>query len=123
MPIIAGTEEDYKVGQGIYQLYCAQCHGDGTGNGPASVISPGGYVNPVPFNLVASGSVLTQYGQYIWFVNQGVETTNMPPWKLVFSQDEIARVIFYIQGFSPAQEYNRKWAPLYEDSFARKLKE
>jgi cytochrome c oxidase cbb3-type subunit I/II len=122
-PTIAGTSNAYQTGQGFYNLYCAQCHGvNGTGDGPAALTSKGGYINPVPFNLVASGSALTRYGQYVWFVTQGVETTNMPPWKYVLTDSEIADVIFYIQGFSSAADYNSKWAPLYTDNFGRTLK-
>ena len=56
-------------------------------------------------------------------VNEGVETTNMPPWKYVLSPNEIYQVIFYIQGFSTADDYNNKWAPLYSDAFAKGLKQ
>jgi cytochrome c oxidase cbb3-type subunit I/II len=122
-PPIAGTSNDYSLGQGFYDLYCAQCHGtNGTGDGPASATSKYGYINPVPFNLVASGNLLEYYGEYVWFVSEGVETTNMPPWKYVLDSDEIAQAIFYIQGFSSAADYNNKWSPLYTDSFAKNLK-
>ena len=55
-------------------------------------------------------------------MREGVETTNMPPWKLALSDEEIYDVIFYIQGFSVADNYNTKWAPLYSDAFAQSLK-
>jgi cytochrome c oxidase cbb3-type subunit I/II len=47
----------------------------------------------------------------------------MPPWKYALSEDEIFRLIFYIQGFSTAEDYNSKWAILYTDEFAINLKE
>jgi cytochrome c oxidase cbb3-type subunit I/II len=47
----------------------------------------------------------------------------MPPWKCALSDDEIYRVIFYIQGFAKPADYNEKWAVLYSDSFALGLKE
>jgi len=122
-PPIAGTQEEYDLGQQLYELYCAQCHGqDGHGDGPASILTPGGYINPEPANFEESGSDFTNYGRYVWKVQEGVETTNMPPWKYALSDDEIYRLIFYIQGFSTAEDYNTKWAPLYTDAFAQNLK-
>jgi len=53
---------------------------------------------------------------------EGVETTNMPPWKYALKDDEIFSLIFYIQNFSEPEDYNTKWAPLYEDTFARNFK-
>jgi cbb3-type cytochrome c oxidase subunit I len=123
-PPIAGTQEDYYYGQDVYNLYCAQCHGtSGGGDGRASGMVKGGYINPPPSNLVDIGLLLTEYGEYEYYVMQGVPTTNMPPWRLVLGKEEIARVIFYIQGFLPADEYNKTWAPLYTDDFAKVLKE
>jgi cytochrome c oxidase cbb3-type subunit I/II len=122
-PPIAGTAEQFQFGQDLFVLYCAQCHGvDGHGDGPASILSPGGYINPEPANFEESGSDFTNYGRYVWKVQEGVETTNMPPWKEALSDDEIFRVIFYIQGFSTPEDYNSKWAPMYTDEFAKQLK-
>ena len=123
MPPIPGTQQDYYTGQALYNLYCAQCHGtDGKGDGPASISVPGGYINPQPFNLVDAGAVLNKYGEYVYFLNNGYTTTNMPPWQPVMNADEIARVIFYIQGFAPADQYNSNFASLYKDQFAQNLK-
>ncbi len=123
-PPIAGTQEQFAMGQQLYELYCAQCHGlDGQADGPASILTPGGYINPEPANFTESGSDFPNYGRYVWKVQEGVETTNMPPWKYALSDDEIYRLIFYIQGFSTAEDYNNKWAPLYTDEFAIHLKD
>lgn len=123
-PPIAGTKDQFEMGHQLYELYCAQCHGtDGHGDGPASILTPGGYINPEPANFEESGSDFTNYGRYVWKVMEGVETTNMPPWKYALSDDEIFRLIFYIQGFSKAEDYNNKWGPLYTDQFAINLKE
>jgi cytochrome c oxidase cbb3-type subunit I/II len=123
MPGIAGTQAEFEKGKAIYELYCAQCHGsDGMGDGPASILSDGGYINPEPANFEESGSDFTNYGRWVWKVTEGVETTNMPPWKYALSDEEIFLVIFYEQGFSTPDDYNSKWAPLYSDSFARNLK-
>ncbi|MEJ2739875.1 MAG: cytochrome c, partial [Dehalococcoidia bacterium] len=106
-----------------YTLYCAQCHGvDGHGDGPASILTDGGYINPEPANFEESGSDFTNYGRWVWKVSEGVETTNMPPWKYALSEDEIFKVIFYIQSFSKPEDYNSKWAPLYTSSFAKDMK-
>jgi cytochrome c oxidase cbb3-type subunit I/II len=124
MPGIAGTQRDFEKGKGIYELYCAQCHGiDGHGDGPASVLSDGGYITPEPANFEESGSDFTNYGRWVWKVREGVETTNMPPWKFVLDDEEIFQVIFYEQHFSKPEDYNAKWAPIYTDPYARDLKE
>jgi cytochrome c oxidase cbb3-type subunit I/II len=121
-PQIAGTVQDFDDGKLLFNLYCAQCHGEtGQGNGVASVNAPNGYINPEPANFTESGSDFTTYGRYVWKVKEGVETTNMPPWKWVLDDDEVFQVIFYIQTFSTPTDYNEKWAPQYSDSFARNL--
>jgi cytochrome c oxidase cbb3-type subunit I/II len=123
-PPIAGTQEQFEMGKQLYELYCAQCHGvNGLADGPASILTPGGYINPQPANFEESGADFTNYGRWVWKVREGVETTNMPPWRYALSDDEIYRLIFYIQGFSTADDYNTKWAPLYTDNFALYLKD
>jgi cytochrome c oxidase cbb3-type subunit I/II len=121
-PLIDGTMDQFDTGKNIFNLYCAQCHGqDGQGDGPASIKSPGGYINPEPANFTESGSDFPNYGRYVWKVKEGVETTNMPPWKWVLSDEEVYQVIFYIQSFSTSEDYNSKWAPQYSSSFAQNL--
>jgi len=123
VPDIAGTEEEFNFGRKIYELYCLQCHGkDGHGNGPASSSRDFGYIRPQPADLEAPAGEFKQYGQYVWQVREGVQTTNMPPWKEALTDDEIARVIFYIQGFGKPEDYNNTWGPLYSDLFAKNLK-
>jgi cytochrome c oxidase cbb3-type subunit I/II len=123
MPGISGTQQDFEEGKAIFNLYCAQCHGtNGLGDGPASIATNGGYIDPEPANFEESGSDFTNYGRWVWKVREGVETTNMPPWKFALSDDEIFKVIFYEQGFSIPEDYNSKWAPLYTDPFAKNLK-
>ncbi len=122
-PPIAGTMQDYESGQNLYTLYCAQCHGmGGQGDGPASSNTPGGYISPAPANFTESGGDFMYYGRYVWKVEQGVETTNMPPWMWVMDDTEVYQLVFYVQTFSPVQDYNTKWAPQYTDPFARNLK-
>jgi cytochrome c oxidase cbb3-type subunit I/II len=122
-PLVSGTKQDYTMGGQYYNLYCAQCHGgDGSGKGEASGANPGGYIKPYPYSLIAASLEITQYGQYVWFVENGLETTNMPPWKEVLTNQEMGQIIFYIQGFSSPEVYSSKWAPLYSDSFAKGLK-
>ena len=123
-PGIEGTQEQFIKGQKLFTFFCAVCHGlDGKGNGVASIESPGGYIKPVPANFTESGSDFKNYGRWVWKVKEGVETTNMPPWKEALSNDEMFDLIFYIQTFSVADDYNQKWAPLYSDEFAKNLKE
>jgi cytochrome c oxidase cbb3-type subunit I/II len=110
------------MGHKLYDLYCAQCHGtDGHGDGPASSTA-GGYIAPEPANFEESGNDFTNYGRWVWKVREGVETTNMPPWRYALSDDEIYRLVFYIQSFSTPDNYNAKWGPMYSDTFGRLLK-
>ena len=122
-PPISGTMQDYQSGKSLYTLYCAQCHGNsGQGDGPASSKVQGGYIEPEPANFTESGSDFVYYGRYVWKVQQGVETTNMPPWKFVMTDNEVYQLVFYVQSFSTNDDYNTKWAPQYSDSFAMNLK-
>jgi cytochrome c oxidase cbb3-type subunit I/II len=121
-PLINGTQQEFEEGQSIFLLYCAQCHGaTGQGDGPTSITSPGGYISPEPANFTESGGDFPVYGRYVWKVQEGVETTNMPPWKFALSDEEIFNVIFFIQSFSTPEDYNAKWAPQYADPFAQNL--
>lgn len=122
-PPIEGTQEQFGMGKKIFNLYCAQCHGlDGHGNGVASILTTGGYITPEPANFTESGGDFQQYGQYVWKVREGVETTNMPPWKYALNDEDMYDVIFYIQNFSISEDYEAKWAPLYNSSYARNLR-
>jgi cytochrome c oxidase cbb3-type subunit I/II len=122
-PPIAGTQQEFQTGNDIFNLYCAQCHGmDGQGDGPTSGKVPGGYIVPVPANFTESGSDFQMYGRYVWKVKEGVETTNMPPWKKALTDNEIYQAVFYVQSFSTPQDYDTKWGPQYSDPYARNLK-
>jgi cytochrome c oxidase cbb3-type subunit I/II len=121
-PPIAGTMQDFENGKNIFNLYCAQCHGqDGQGDGPASIKTAGGYISPEPANFTESGSDFQLYGRYVWKVREGVETTNMPPWRWALNENETYQAIFYLQSFSTATDYSSKWGPQYSDPFARNL--
>ena len=126
MPPIDGTQLQFETGKSIFNLYCAQCHGvDGQGDGPAANVTQFGYITPQPANFTESGhdfAEFSDYGRYVWKTKQGVETTNMPPWKYSLSDEEIYEAIFYIQHFSPPDIWQNKWAPEYKDTFARNLR-
>jgi cbb3-type cytochrome c oxidase subunit I/cbb3-type cytochrome c oxidase subunit II len=123
LPPIAGTLEQFNKGQALFNLYCAQCHGtEGLGDGAASIATAGGYIRPQPANFEESGRDFTKYGRYVWKIKEGVETTNMPPWKAALSDEEIYQLVFYVQGFSKVDDYNTKWAILYSDPYAQGLK-
>jgi len=126
-PSIAGTEADYNKGQALFELFCLQCHGaGGQGDGPASILSTANvpamaYIQPAPANFTESGGDFPagDYGRWWWKVHKGVETTNMPPWELSMTDNEIELVIFYEQTFSTPEDYTAKWAPMYTAQFAR----
>jgi hypothetical protein len=60
-----------------------------------------------PLNFTESGSDFQYYGRYVWKVKEGVETTNMPPWSLVLTDNEIYRAVFYVQSFSTRKTTTR----------------
>ena len=97
---------NYTEGMKLFNLYCAQCHGiDGQGDGPASV-----YINPVPANFTETNNDFTMQGQWFWKVGEGVETTNMPPWKYVLTEEDRWKTIYYIQkNFSEPGIFEDKW--------------
>jgi cytochrome c oxidase cbb3-type subunit I/II len=120
---ISGSQQDFQTGQALYNVYCAQCHGDkGDGNGPASSSVPGGYISPQPADFNETGGDFKTIGQYVWKVTNGVETTNMPQWKEALNDNEKYQIIYYVQSFSSADDFNSKWAPLYKDPFAKTVK-
>lgn len=97
---------NYTEGMKLFNLYCTQCHGiDGQGDGPASV-----YINPVPANFTETNNDFTMQGQWFWKVGEGVETTNMPPWKYVLTEEDRWKTIYYIQkNFSEPGIFEDKW--------------
>ncbi|KAF0209394.1 MAG: cbb3-type cytochrome c oxidase subunit I [Actinomycetota bacterium] len=119
-PSIAGTKSEWDAGKKIYDLYCAQCHGEkGDGQGPAAGVVPGGYILPKPAVFSETGHDFKLFGQYQWKLEEGVPTTNMPPWKYALSKPELANTLFYIQTFAEQPDYAAKWGPLYRDPYAR----
>jgi len=104
-PVIRDTQ-NYSEGLKLFNLFCAQCHGaDGQGDGPASM-----YISPDPSNLTETSDDFTMQGQWFWKVSEGVETTNMVPWKYVISENERWKIIYYIQSnFSAPGVYDEKW--------------
>jgi len=104
-PIIQ-NENNFTEGKKIYNLYCAQCHGvDGQGDGPAST-----YIKPEPANFTETNDDFTMQGQWFWKVSEGVETTNMPPWKYVLPENDRWKAIYYVQkNFSEPGVFDTKW--------------
>jgi cytochrome c oxidase cbb3-type subunit I/II len=121
---IPGTKQDFVTGQALYGVFCAQCHGvNGDGNGPASSTVPGGYIKPQPADFNETGSDFESIGQYVWKATEGVETTNMPPWKEALTDNERYQLVYFVQSFSSPDDYNTKWAPLYTDPYAHTIKQ
>ncbi|MCX9009829.1 MAG: cbb3-type cytochrome c oxidase subunit I [Candidatus Methanoperedens sp.] len=97
---------NFTTGGKLYNLYCAQCHGvDGQGDGLASA-----YIKPEPANFTETSNDFTMEGQWFWKVSEGVETTNMPPWKYVLPENDRWKVIYYVQkNFSAPGVFEDKW--------------
>ena len=67
------------------------------------------------------GGDFPNYGRWVWKVKKGVETTNMPPWKWVLSDEEVYQVTFYEQSFSAPEDYDSKCSPQHSDPFGKNL--
>ena len=118
---ISGTQEQYQHGARLFAAYCRQCHGaKGMGNGDASSTA-GGYIKPEPANFHETGADFKMYGQYLYKIKEGVPTTNMPPWKEVLTEEEIAHLVYFIQSFADPKDWQDKWHSLYSDAYATQI--
>jgi cytochrome c oxidase cbb3-type subunit I/II len=123
VPPINGTQDQFDMGKNILYLYVPSAMvRKAREMVVASILTPRGYIVARPANFTESGVISNTTGNLVWKVREGVETTNMPPWKYSLSDDEIYRTIFYVQNFSAATDYNAKWGPLYKDNFARNMR-
>jgi len=98
-----GSEAEQAEGKGLYDKYCAQCHGlTGDGIGYATY-----RVKPQPrdftsgkykFRTTPNGMLPTDE-DLIKVIRKGLPYTSMPGWPK-FTDDEVLNIIYYIKTFS-----------------------
>jgi mono/diheme cytochrome c family protein len=87
------TTETLEEGKRIFTRECVVCHGDaGRGHGPFQ-----GGLEPPPPDF---SSVSYQYFSedfYFWNISEGVPWTAMPPWKLVYGEEQRWELVRYLR--------------------------
>lgn len=83
------------AGKAIYTLQpCLQCHGEkGDGKGPLGVIldpAPADFTNPGRHRRLESDSDF-----FLWRVAEGFQSTAMPPFKSILSEEQMWQVLTY----------------------------
>lgn len=103
-PSTAGFAPSEARGEPVYRKACAACHGDqgdGQGHGAA-------YLEPRPrdftsgtfkFRSTPNGELPTD-ADLVRIVADGVPGTQMPAWKGILTDREMADVVAYLKGFS-----------------------
>ncbi len=102
--ISAVVAQDVELGQAVYAVRCAICHGvDGDGNGPAATS-----LDPRPRDLrrgwykirtTSSGQLPTD-ADLVRVITLGMPGTTMPGWEDVLTDEEILSVVEYVKTFS-----------------------
>lgn len=93
IPMPGGLKGDVAKGGKFYRENCATCHGaNGDGKGPRAY-----FINPKPRNFVEDRSRATYNRPALYAaVSFGKVGTEMPAWKFVLSEQEIANVAEYV---------------------------
>lgn len=94
---------DLEAGKKLYQLWCAQCHGDeGKGDGPAADFV---YPRPRDFTLAIfkvrrtpSGALPTDHDLFD-IISEGLPGTSMPAWKRFIPEADRWQLAHYVKTF------------------------
>src|SRR5262249_17202039 len=90
--------DDSPNGDEIYREMCAQCHG--RVGGRASILGASFYP-PAP-QLPGRGSAYTE-SEMFWLVKHGIRNTSMPAWRNLLSDDDIRKVVRFVESMDHAQ--------------------
>ncbi len=97
IPHVPKTREAYRAGQGVFNTYCAGCHGT-MGNGGGVV---GHLLAPEPRDFTDAAWVTKQTDNYLFSViTNGKPNTAMPGFKDLLTPLERASVLRYVLYFS-----------------------
>ena len=92
-PMPHGLVGDGVLGKRFYEESCATCHGKtGDGKGPRSH-----FIFPKPRNFLHTSSLYKFSREHLFnVISEGVLGTEMPAWKRVLTQQEIANISEYL---------------------------
>lgn len=95
LPLPSGLKGDARAGREFYMNNCATCHGaKGDGQGPRAY-----FINPKPVSFLTDKSRMTLNRPALFtFISAGKLGTEMPAWRHVLSEQEIANVAEYVFG-------------------------
>jgi mono/diheme cytochrome c family protein len=90
---VAFNSSSVKKGAGLYQQYCASCHGvKADGKGPAGMM-----LNPPPADLTAMSGGHSD-GDFAYKINTGRGA--MPSWKGTLNETQVWQLVNFIQSLS-----------------------
>jgi mono/diheme cytochrome c family protein len=88
----AFANQDVQSGEAIYQVMCAQCHGQL--NGRPSTLGASFYP-PAP--QLPGHSIIYNEAEVFWIVKHGIRNTAMPAWRRLLSDDDIRNVTAFVK--------------------------
>lgn len=93
LPLPSGLKGDPGKGKAFYNANCATCHGEkGDGKGPRAY-----FINPKPVSFLSDKSRATLNRPMLFtFISAGKLGTEMPAWRHVLGEQEIANVAEYV---------------------------
>lgn len=93
LPFPSGLKGDVAKGKAFYNKNCATCHGEkGNGQGPRAY-----FINPKPVNFLSDKSRATLNRPTLFtIVAAGKQGTEMPAWRHVLTDQEMANVAEYV---------------------------
>ncbi len=90
---IKPTDDSLEIGKGKYTTFCSMCHGaDGGG---AQEVTRNFEVDPS--SLITESVKKRTDGELFWATSNGVNNTNMLPWKDLLSDKEIWHIVNYVR--------------------------
>lgn len=98
---ISPSEENLIAGAKLYQQMCSRCHG--MGNQSENVYGHSFYP-PAP-KLLLSRPWYTD-SQMFWLVKHGIRNTAMPAWGSLLSDEEIWKVVTFLQNADSLADRN-----------------
>lgn len=95
LPLPSGLKGDARAGREFYMNNCATCHGEkGDGKGPRAY-----FINPKPVSFLTDKSRMTLNRPVLFtFISAGKLGTEMPAWRHVLTDQEIANVAEFVFG-------------------------
>lgn len=94
-PILPDVES-IAIGQQLFNENCVACHGlEGRGDGPVAAS-----LNPPPADFASGHTDTHPDGDLYYWILNGIDDTQMPPWEDEFSNDEVWHLVNYVRRLS-----------------------